>query len=79
MSKHKQLLNIIEKYNVFLYSKLLKSQCDIDKFFIHHNISNNVNIQNKLNSNELSEEEINKNIKFISEKHVKESNNDLIK
>ncbi len=79
MSKHKHLLNIIEKYNVFLYSKLNKSNCNIENFFIKHNISNNVLIQNKLNSNELSEEEINKNIKFISDKYVKESNNDLLK
>lgn len=62
------LLNLIERYNSYLYSELDKTNCDVEKFIIKQDLSNVVDIQNKLNLNEISEEDINKNIKCVSDK-----------
>ncbi len=75
----KYLLNLIERYNFFLYSELDKTNCDVKKIFIRQDLSNVVDIQNKLNLNEITEEEINKNIKFLSNKYNQMQNKSQIK
>jgi hypothetical protein len=73
------LLNLIEKYNFFLYSELDKTNCDVKKIFIRQDLSNVVDIQNKLNLNEITEEDINKNIKLLSNKYNQMQNKSQIK
>jgi hypothetical protein len=73
------LLNLIEKYNFFLYSELDKTNCYIKRNFIKQDLSNIVDIQNKLNLNKITEEEINKNIKFLSNKYNQMQNKSQIK
>ena len=66
--KKEYLLHLIDNYNTFLCSELEKTNCDIQKFFINQDLNNIVNIENKINLNNLNEEDINKNIKFVSNK-----------
>ena len=73
------LINLIERYNSYLYSELDKTNCDVEKFIIKHDLSNVVDIQNKLNLNEITEQEMNKNIKFMSDKFNLAQNKSEIK
>ena len=73
------LINLIERYNYHLYSELDKTNCDVEKFIIKQDLSNVVDIQNKLNLDEISEEDINKNIKYVSDKFNLAQNKSEIK
>jgi hypothetical protein len=73
------LINLIERYNSYLYSELDKTNCDVEKTFIKVDLSNVVDIQNKLNLNQISEEDINKNIKYVSDKFNLAQNKSEIK
>ena len=73
------LINLIERYNSYLYSELDKTNCDVEKFIIKQDLSNVVDIQNKLNLNEITEQEMNKNIKFMSDKFNLAQNKSEIK
>ena len=67
--KKQYLLYLLNNYNTYLYSELNKTNCDIQKFFITQDLTSVNFIKDKIDSDNIKDEDVNKNIKIVLNKY----------